>query len=97
MNYGWEIPRLCEIYPDIVAEDFETIKFIGRGSFSVVNLAKFIRNDEKYALKQCRKEDISRSNKVSNLMREKDILSILDHQNMIRLEDTFQDHDNLYF
>lgn len=30
-------------------------------------------------------------------MREKEILSVLDHQNMIRLEDTFHDKDNLYF
>jgi len=30
-------------------------------------------------------------------MREKDILSICNHPNIISLEDTFQDKDNLYF
>ncbi|CAI2365413.1 unnamed protein product [Moneuplotes crassus] len=94
---GWNSPRLCELYPDISINDFEIIKFIGRGSFSVINLANFTKDNQNYALKQCRKEDISRSNKITNLMREKDILSVLDHQNMIRLEETFQDDTNLYF
>mmetsp|Transcript_16821 Transcript_16821/g.18741 ORF Transcript_16821/g.18741 Transcript_16821/m.18741 type:complete len:223 (-) Transcript_16821:873-1541(-) len=52
--------RLCEAYPQMSRKDFEVLKFIGKGSFSMINLAKFKENDKLYALKQCSKNDISR-------------------------------------
>lgn len=34
---------------------------------------------------------------LKNLLREKEILSLIDHPNIIRLEDTFKDENSLYF
>ena len=44
--------RLCDLYPKLTRKDFKVIKFIGRGSFSIINLAELKENGKLYALKQ---------------------------------------------
>lgn len=92
-----KFPRLCETDPYVDIEDFEHIKFVGRGAHSVINLAKCHLNDQLYALKTWDKNKIVRHDYINNLMREKDILVKCEHPNIIRLESTFQDKSALYF
>lgn len=51
-----------------------------------------------YALKELEKNHILRYGKQNAVMREKDILEIVcENKNIVSLECTFQDEDNLYF
>ena len=90
-------PRLCEIAPYISIDDFEKIKYVGKGAHSTINLAKWNLNGQYYALKTCDKNRIARFHTLQNLTREKDILDMIDHPSIVRLEATFQDESALYF
>lgn len=51
-----------------------------------------------FALKELEKEHILKYGKQNAVIREKDILEMVcEHKNIISLECTFQDEDNLYF
>jgi serine/threonine protein kinase len=77
--------------------DFESVKFlIGNGTFSEVYIVNWRLNDYKYALKVLNKQKIKDSWYEKYVLREKEILNMLDHQNIIRLEHYFQDSDNCY-
>ncbi|XP_013786809.1 3-phosphoinositide-dependent protein kinase 1-like isoform X2 [Limulus polyphemus] len=81
-------------------KDFIFGKLIGEGSFSMVYLAKDIRSGKEYAIKVCEKVHILREKKQKAIMREKQIMNILnDHPSpfFIKLFCTFQDTDRLYF
>ncbi|GFU05835.1 3-phosphoinositide-dependent protein kinase 1 [Nephila pilipes] len=82
------------------AKDFRFGKLIGEGSFSMVYLAKDIHSNKEYAIKVCEKRHILREKKQKAVMREKQILNILNNHPspfFIKLYCTFQDTDRLYF
>ncbi|XP_035229482.1 3-phosphoinositide-dependent protein kinase 1-like [Stegodyphus dumicola] len=82
------------------AKDFRFGKLIGEGSFSMVYLAKDIHSNKEYAIKVCEKRHILREKKQKAVMREKQILNILNNHPspfFIKLYCTFQDSDRLYF
>jgi serine/threonine protein kinase len=54
-------------------------------------------NDYKYALKVLNKQKVKDYGVERHIMREKDILNMLDHSNIVRLEHYFHDSDNCYF
>jgi len=89
--------RMYELRPAIITEDFEIIKFLGRGGFSIVNLVKWKHDGKEYALKIMSKTEVARNRKINTLMREKNIMNMLDHPNIARLENAFQDSSSLYF
>lgn len=89
--------RLYDISPVVTPEDFNYIRLIGKGAHSIIKLARCNVNFRQYAIKECSKNRIARFHKVQNLVREKDILNSLDHPNIIRLENTYQDENYLYF
>ena len=77
--------------------DFESVKFlIGNGAFADVYIVDCRLNDYKYALKVLDKQKIKDSWYEKYVLREKEILNMIDHQNIIRLEHYFQDSDNCY-
>lgn len=77
--------------------DFESVKFlIGSGSFADVYIVNCRLNDYKYALKVLNKQKIKDSWYEKYVLREKEILNMLDHQNIVRLEHYFQDSENCY-
>lgn len=62
--------------------------------------SKTVKKISKYAIKVCQKSYIKRQNKQSAIMREKEIMNILNqhpNKHFIRLYFTFQDIDRLYF
>ncbi|XP_015906591.1 3-phosphoinositide-dependent protein kinase 1 isoform X1 [Parasteatoda tepidariorum] len=82
------------------AKDFRFGKVIGEGSFSMVYLAKDIHSNKEYAIKVCEKTHILREKKQKAVMREKQIMNILNNHPspfFIKLYCTFQDADRLYF
>lgn len=90
-------PRLCDIRPNVTRDYFKHIKFLGKGAHSMINLVRCSINFKLYALKECSKTEVARFHKVQNLMREKDIMDSLNHPNIVRLENTFQDDNSCYF
>ncbi|XP_068100647.1 3-phosphoinositide-dependent protein kinase 1 isoform X2 [Hyperolius riggenbachi] len=78
-------------------QDFKFGKILGEGSFSTVVLAKEIVTGRDYAIKILQKLHILKENKAQYVMREKDVMSRLDHPFFIKLYFTFQDGDKLYF
>lgn len=82
------------------AYDFIFGKLIGEGSFSMVYLAKDVHTEREYAIKVCDKLHILREKKQKAVMREKQIMNILNNHPspfFIKLYCAFQDLDRLYF
>ncbi|XP_050699949.1 3-phosphoinositide-dependent protein kinase 1-like isoform X2 [Eriocheir sinensis] len=83
--------------------DFIFGKLIGEGSFSSVYLAKDIHTSQEYAVKVCDKEHIRRERKVQQIIREKDVMNILNDRwcvtapFFVKLSYAFQDVAKLYF
>ncbi|XP_052408215.1 3-phosphoinositide-dependent protein kinase 1 isoform X2 [Carassius gibelio] len=78
-------------------EDFSFGKILGEGSFSTVVLAKELATEKEYAMKILEKNHIRKENKAHYVIREKDILSSIDHPFFVKLFFTFQDSHKLYF
>ncbi|XP_016361468.1 3-phosphoinositide-dependent protein kinase 1-like isoform X3 [Sinocyclocheilus anshuiensis] len=78
-------------------EDFGFGKILGEGSFSTVVLAKELATGKEYAMKILEKNHIRKENKAHYVIREKDILSSIDHPFIVKLFFTFQDSHKLYF
>lgn len=86
--------------PKKCAKDFKFGKLIGEGSFSMVYLAKDIHSNRECAIKVCEKSHIMREKKQKAIMREKQIMNILNSNPsplFIQLFCTFQDANRLYF
>lgn len=77
--------------------DFRFGTILGEGSYSEVVLATEIATGNQYAIKVLEKRHIIREKKEKYVLREKEVLSRLDHPFFVRLYFTFQDNFKLYF
>ncbi|KAL9652539.1 hypothetical protein ABK040_000109 [Willaertia magna] len=77
--------------------DFEFLKIIGEGTFGCVRIVK--RFNQYYAMKIIKKIDIIKLKQISHIKQERDILLLNDmnHPFIIKLYQTFQDENYLYF
>ncbi|KAE9333758.1 hypothetical protein PF008_g14299 [Phytophthora fragariae] len=83
-------------------DEFAQGKPLGEGNFSRIVEAKHKATGEQFALKVIEKQRIKRlrlrhQNIFNEVNMEKDVLNRLRHPNIIRLYQTFQDDNNLYF
>ncbi|EGZ28490.1 hypothetical protein PHYSODRAFT_294043 [Phytophthora sojae] len=83
-------------------DEFVQGKPLGEGNFSRIVEAKHKATGEQFALKVIEKQRIKRlrlrhQNIFNEINMEKDVLNRLRHPNIIRLYQTFQDDNNLYF
>ena len=78
-----------------VLEDYVFIKDIGEGNFGKVKLSKLIATNEKYAIKILNKEKLKTQTKSSSI-NEIEILSKLNHPNVIHVEKILEDDINFY-
>eukprot|EP00347_Sterkiella_histriomuscorum_P022448 403338451 len=79
-------------------DDYEFQKQIGEGAYGNVYLAKDKESGSLFAIKALEKLHIIKFNKTKSVHREKEILNkFKSHPNIIKLESTFQDKQNLYF
>ena len=77
--------------------DFENIKDIGKGCFGEVKKMKSKINNEIYAIKIIKKSSIKTEYDLKKLTREKFIMSNLNHPNIVKLFNCFEDGNNYYF
>ena len=75
-------------------QDFQIIKIVGKGAYGSVELVESAGKD--YALKTMQKNVIVQNSSIANIQREIDISLALRHQNIIQLENVFEDKDCVY-
>jgi 5'-AMP-activated protein kinase catalytic alpha subunit len=80
--------------PDVL-KDYSFIKDIGEGNFGKVKLSKLISTNEKYAIKILNKQKLKAQTKTSSI-NEIEILSKLNHPNIIHVEKILEDEENFY-
>ena len=85
---------MSENTPDIL-KDYVFIKDIGEGNFGKVKLSKLIATNEKFAIKILNKEKLKAQTKSSSI-NEIEILSKLEHPNIIHVENIVEDETNFY-
>ena len=78
-------------------EDFTIIQLLGNGSYAKVVLVKHNLNGKLYALKKINKNMLNNYEKQHEAHIEKQCLVELTHNNILKLNKTFQDKKNLYF
>ena len=77
-------------------EHYEVIKQLGKGSFGVVYMVKNKASQIPRALKELSKALISNGVNSEEIANEINILRMLDHPNIIRIFEFFEDADNFY-
>ena len=81
----------------VTIDDFEVLKKIGTGGFSSVYLARMKNDGKIYAMKVIDKVKMLEKDKEECVFNERNILSSLDHEFLIKLYFAFQSDDKLYF
>ena len=79
----------------VILNDYTLIKDIGEGNFGKVKLAKLKSTKEKYAIKILDKEKLKTQTKSTNF-NEIEIISGLDHKNIIHVDKILEDPKNYY-
>jgi serine/threonine protein kinase len=77
--------------------DFKVIRNLGKGAYAKVISVKNIHTGKNYAIKVIDKTFIEREEKVEQVHIEKQLLSLFEHPNIIKLYSTFQNKKKLYF
>lgn len=77
-------------------EDFETIRFIGKGCFGKVYQVKYKKSGMIYAMKVLKKKLIKAQDQVSNTKTERKVLETVTHPFIVSLRYAFQSAENLY-
>lgn len=78
-------------------EDLAVLGTLGRGAFGHVKLVQDKQTSRTYALKAVNKVAIVETEQHQHIMNEKNVMMMLDHPFIIKLHQTFKDHDRLYF
>jgi len=81
--------------PKLSITDFNVSQTLGRGAYAKVVLGE--HKGKSYAVKVIDKKFIEKYEKIHEVHTEKQILSSINHPNIIKLHFTFQDSKNLYF
>ena len=79
----------------VILRDYTLIKDLGEGNFGKVKLAKLKSTKEKFAIKILDKEKLKTQTK-STLYNEIEIISCLNHKNVIHIEKILEDEKNYY-
>lgn len=82
---------------DIAREDLIEIGTLGKGSFGHVKLVKHRSTGKTYALKAVSKAQVVQLGQQDHIMSEKNVMAMLNHPTLIRLHNTYQTRDHLYF
>lgn len=78
-------------------QDFEKIRFLGKGSYAKVFLVKHKETSKLYAMKAVLKSHMHKEKKQEEVKAERDVLVSTRHPNIIRLFYSFRDAKRLYF
>jgi cAMP-dependent protein kinase regulator len=89
-------PAQTPLNRSICFTDLVKFRILGVGTFGKVWLVSNKRTGTPYALKMLSKKEIIGHHQVEGVIREKNIMSSLDHPFVVNLVSTFQDERNLY-
>ncbi|PWA00532.1 hypothetical protein BB558_003432 [Smittium angustum] len=78
------------------AQDFQTLKIIGRGAFGEVRLVQQRDSGSIYAMKMLRKSDMIKKDQLAHVRAERDILAEANSDWVVQLYFSFQDEQRLY-
>jgi serine/threonine protein kinase/CRP-like cAMP-binding protein len=108
---GFDIQDLMSTRPDVNARfrvawhpefqgmtlnDLNELAVLGQGTYGRVTLVRDKQGGPSMALKQIQKAHIVRGGKVQNLILEKRVMQIMEHQFLLKLHRSFQDADSIY-
>jgi len=82
---------------EVLLENFQILKVLGRGSFGKVCLVEYKPTKEIYAMKSLKKDVLIDQDQIENTLLEKKILETLDHPFLVELIFCFQTEERLYF
>lgn len=77
-------------------EDYELIKRLGSGAFAQVYLMRDKSDHNLYAIKKVSKSLLKREGKIEQAIRERELLSSLNHKGIVKLHKAFHDPSYLY-
>lgn len=86
--------RLQRCTPSV--DDYRTLGIIGRGSRGEIRLVRHKESNTVHAMKVFSKSDTISHGEINSVLREKDILRMINHPGVERLELAFQDVRNVY-
>ncbi|EER01160.1 RAC-beta serine/threonine-protein kinase-A, putative [Perkinsus marinus ATCC 50983] len=96
--YGNTTPGTHLVPKDKVSlEDFVLIKVIGKGSYGKVMLVRYKKDNNVYAMKMLRKENVMKRNQVEHTRTERNVLETVSHPFIVNLVYAFQTPKKLYF
>jgi len=87
---------LFKMAQKLKSTDYDLLVTLGTGSFGRVKLAKHKSTGKYVAVKIMKKGDIIKHKQVDHIMSEINILAVLGHPFMVRMEGIFQDERYLY-
>lgn len=76
-------------------KDFSIEETLGKGAYAKV--VRAVKQGKEYAIKIISKKFIEKYEKTHEVHIERQVLTSLNHRNIIKIESTFQDQNNLYF
>ena len=76
--------------------DFEVVKVIGRGAFGEVQVVRFKKTGQIFAMKKLSKWDMLKRKETACFIEERDVLVMGDRKWITELYASFQDADHLY-
>ena len=77
--------------------DFEILSELGRGSYSKVVKAKYLKDNKIKAIKVMNKDFMEKENKLYQIYLEADLLSKIDHDLVIKFDGMFSSGRKIYF
>ncbi|ETW33481.1 serine/threonine protein kinase, partial [Plasmodium falciparum Tanzania (2000708)] len=77
-------------------EQYKGIKILGKGSFGEVILSRDKHTGHEYAIKVISKKHVKRKTDKESLLREVELLKMLDHINIMKLYEFFEDNNYYY-
>jgi 3-phosphoinositide dependent protein kinase-1 len=77
-------------------DNYEFVKRLGQGAFAEVYLMREKSDQHLYAVKKVSKSLLKREGKIEQAIRERELLSSLDHQGIVKLYRAFHDTSYLY-
>jgi CRP-like cAMP-binding protein len=83
-------------YQGMTLDDLHEISVLGQGTYGRVTLVRDKTGGPTMALKQIQKAHIVRGGKVQNLILEKRVMQMMDHQFLLKLHRSFQDKNSIF-
>jgi len=70
--------------------EFKPLAIVGKGAFGEVRICRHIQNNEIYAIKKMKKEEMHTKNQILHIRAERDVLSEANNQWIVDLKYSFQ-------